>query len=785
MGLPPAGHGATYAVPVVCLVRAGEGARRVILVGEGPTLPRCLPGRQGVRSGRLLKAFQIEFNWYQLASWVNMTEQWPYRTSWIVYHHETYEEHIDDSTSLKHIYEKVRPMIYGLREASTLMELDRDERKLEVFLSFHRATLTAADLKIFLPFTINLDPYIKKVIKEEQVQAGAEENIGAGGAAVVPRGPNSRQPHSKSFHKKQKVPPPPQGTTPSAVSAPTPPQPLWVGWSSPYVPPAQPYAQTQPDYAVPAQVLPAVAVNPTVLLRTAFPGLGDVSSLRLSALSVERVYGVVRAALGAGGAAAAAALQAHRVCGLVLAVCRLNDLKPAHRVCGLVLAVCRLNDLKPILDLPFGDWELFKMLIMNLRELEASIPINAPTVAVIADKTIETETDVIKPRPVLEHQRSRPTNVEKQVTLEEQMICGALQTLNEEAMEDVLQSETASPTPTSPQVPPAPPAPSGEALRTIRELPPAPPPRALSPSDLSSTASTASNTETSSEEGEQRPDHVIVNLSDDFHYPEISTTSLRGSASSTLRRRRVPVPSDEPLFSDEVRERAPTVSFSVESEEPPARPRPRRAPLRPRPSSLRLADEARAARPPARSLSVEGSARSGSPGLDLRPRGLRRPDVPRAAGSAERLALLRDLLVAHAPSRDRSPPRDEPASDDESAPLVSSPPSAAASPPSPRRAPAGGECGSPRAAPASADLSPPSDSESPRCSAANFDLLPEGKGGGRAARARPGGEPSERDAAEPYGMRLLAHGTAEGLRALWRQDALDSDPPWLEPDSAV
>lgn len=59
----------------------------------------------------------------------------------------------------------MRPLIGGLREASTLLELDRDERKLEVFLSFHRATLTAADLKIFLPFTINLDPYIKKVIK--------------------------------------------------------------------------------------------------------------------------------------------------------------------------------------------------------------------------------------------------------------------------------------------------------------------------------------------------------------------------------------------------------------------------------------------------------------------------------------------------------------------------------------------------------------------------------------------------------------------------------------------
>lgn len=56
--------------------------------------------------GRLLKAFQIDFNWYHLASWVNLTEQWPFRTSWIILHHEMFEEHIEDSTSLKHIYDK-------------------------------------------------------------------------------------------------------------------------------------------------------------------------------------------------------------------------------------------------------------------------------------------------------------------------------------------------------------------------------------------------------------------------------------------------------------------------------------------------------------------------------------------------------------------------------------------------------------------------------------------------------------------------------------------------------
>ena len=45
--------------------------------------------------------------------------------------------------------------------------MDRDEKKLDVFLGFHKKTLTVANLKIFLPFTINLDPFIKKVIKEE------------------------------------------------------------------------------------------------------------------------------------------------------------------------------------------------------------------------------------------------------------------------------------------------------------------------------------------------------------------------------------------------------------------------------------------------------------------------------------------------------------------------------------------------------------------------------------------------------------------------------------------
>jgi len=63
--------------------------------------------------------------------------------------------------SLFFLFIRVRPQIPVLKEVQPLLEIDRDERKLDVFLTFHRSSLLISDMKIFLPFTINLDPYIK------------------------------------------------------------------------------------------------------------------------------------------------------------------------------------------------------------------------------------------------------------------------------------------------------------------------------------------------------------------------------------------------------------------------------------------------------------------------------------------------------------------------------------------------------------------------------------------------------------------------------------------------
>jgi len=108
-------------------------------------------------TGRLLKAFQIEFNWYHLASWVNITEQWPYRTSWIILYTEVHEDRLDDNTTLKTAYERVKPFIPTSKEVEPHLEIDRDDKKFETFLSFHRNTLQViySYLHILLDIFIN------------------------------------------------------------------------------------------------------------------------------------------------------------------------------------------------------------------------------------------------------------------------------------------------------------------------------------------------------------------------------------------------------------------------------------------------------------------------------------------------------------------------------------------------------------------------------------------------------------------------------------------------------
>ncbi|KAL0100895.1 hypothetical protein PUN28_019347 [Cardiocondyla obscurior] len=391
-------------------------------------------------TGRLLKAFQIDFNWYHLASWINITEQWPFRTSWLILHYDMYEESLDDNVSLKSLYDKVRPQIPVLKEVQPLLEIDRDERKLDVFLTFHRSSLLISDMKIFLPFTINLDPYIKKKIKEEQQSIEEDTNLFHKQSVAwhshgvpIDQWPPQRSVLTNRHMKLAKQ---------SSLQGSVPPTPSWAyqpgfEWQAP------PTLMQMPTIEPVSKPLSATTMLPSEILE-----------IKLSTLSVNGVCDLIEKIENLNAAQAPIYKQAIK----------------ENNINGRVLLHCDLQELKKVFKMTFGDWELFRMVIVSLREMELSsfmyeegprsVRFTVGSEQVLRkDHALQNNSIRVPPHVEKEKGSSRTDGstrrdqnkqsiMEKQVTLEEQMICGALQTLNEEACEDVLDVPSPAVAPT-------------------------------------------------------------------------------------------------------------------------------------------------------------------------------------------------------------------------------------------------------------------------------------------------------------------------------------------------
>ncbi|XP_023245841.1 kinase D-interacting substrate of 220 kDa [Copidosoma floridanum] len=390
-------------------------------------------------TGRLLKAFQIDFNWYHLASWINITEQWPFRTSWMILYFDTCEDNLDDSMSLKSLYDKVRPQIPIFKDVQPLLEIDRDERKLDVFLTFHRSSLHVSDMKIFLPFTINLDPYIKKKIKEEQQTMDEESNVykwNAGGGPVATADPSWSV--SRVNNKTPRVARPIVDSTPMLM--PTTPQSRPPAmWPRPGYEWQMPQQWPLPPPMEPLHHKPLSAVS-------TFPP--EILDIKLSSLSVDGL------------------------CELLDKIQDINQNQTSNykaiikenNISGRVLLHCDLQELKSVLKMSFGDWEMFRMVVVSLREQELTclmmqdegtrsvrfivgpdenirkVEHTNQSTSIRVPVIVEKDKGLSRTDGPTRRDQTKQSIMEKQlqVTLEEQMICGALQTLNEEACEDVL-----------------------------------------------------------------------------------------------------------------------------------------------------------------------------------------------------------------------------------------------------------------------------------------------------------------------------------------------------------
>uniref|UniRef100_A0A672SS38 Kinase D interacting substrate 220 n=1 Tax=Sinocyclocheilus grahami TaxID=75366 RepID=A0A672SS38_SINGR len=327
-------------------------------------------------TGRLLRANQIIFNWDRLASWINLTEEWPYRTSWIILFLEETDGVLDQVT-LRTIYERISKNIPTTKDVEPLLEIDGDIRSFEVFLSSHTPVLTARDVEMFLPCTVNLDPKLREIIADVR---DAREQMHLGGVSypTLPLQDASVRPHSTFGQHSLACSPtgsfpgsfPPAGVLPAAqphssyFSGLTGPQHPF--YNRPYFPhhvyhlprhypgsphhaPSRPATKLHKDHS-----LGLIKSQPFRMKQGSGSVVSSGSQVLLSSLSIDGVCEKLRQIQGLDSSM----LEQY-----------IGTIKKAN-VNGRVLSQCNLDELKKEMNMNFGDWHLFRSMVLEQRHVE-------------------------------------------------------------------------------------------------------------------------------------------------------------------------------------------------------------------------------------------------------------------------------------------------------------------------------------------------------------------------------------------------------------------------------
>ncbi|XP_061901171.1 kinase D-interacting substrate of 220 kDa B isoform X2 [Entelurus aequoreus] len=322
-------------------------------------------------TGRLLRANQISFNWDRLASWINLTEQWPYRTSWLILYLEE-SDGVADQVALKNIYERVLKNIPTTKDVEPLLEIDGDVRSFEVFLSSRTPVLTARDIRTFLPCTVNLDPKLREIIADVRA---AREQVNMGGVTYPSIPLQDAQPRPTSMFSQVSstcspsasfigpfnqpvggvVSPPPHSSYYSGMAGPQHPF-----YNRPYFPHhlhqlPRPIMASYPSHLV-----------PRLLVKSSFPrdatsGSASVVSgtppTLLSSMTTDGVCERVRHIEG---------IDQSMLTAYTTTIGKAN-------VNGRVLSQCNVDELKKEMNMNFGDWQLFRATVLEMRQIENQV----------------------------------------------------------------------------------------------------------------------------------------------------------------------------------------------------------------------------------------------------------------------------------------------------------------------------------------------------------------------------------------------------------------------------
>ncbi|XP_076071135.1 kinase D-interacting substrate of 220 kDa-like [Mytilus galloprovincialis] len=318
-------------------------------------------------TGRLLRAYNIDFSWYRLASWINIIEQWPYRTSWIILYYEE-KEMMDNNSTLFSIYQKIADKLPISKEVEPLLEIDRNPRKLEAFLSSKSSSsksqmLTIADLKKFLPCTINLDPYLRKLIRELQKSTDVFRSEfpmfpPASGMSTSVLGVPSSMATGMI---------PDQYATPRRLSNIRNQSASNLLQTDRQMPPAMPQYGNMPYYpphfyGIPSY-MPQLSSNakllPEMTAKQATPDtfIKGYNNERLSLMSVQDICSLLSKLDGINNTF----------------LLKYQDCVMDNNISGRVLVNCDLSELGQVLNMKFGDWQLFKAAVKSLIERENNL----------------------------------------------------------------------------------------------------------------------------------------------------------------------------------------------------------------------------------------------------------------------------------------------------------------------------------------------------------------------------------------------------------------------------
>ncbi|GAB1601599.1 kinase D-interacting substrate of 220 kDa-like [Argonauta hians] len=305
-------------------------------------------------TGRLLRAYGIDFSWYRLAGWINLVEQWPYHASWVILEFED-TENMEDSITLNSIYKKILNKIPTSRDIDPLLEIDKDARKLEVFLANsnrNQPSLVVGDLKKFLPCTINLDPYLRKLIRETKKNMDLQRS-------------------EYSYNSIYPVMPPGPSPAPSMIGPRGDAGDLGLrglystvlpSVSNRFMAPCSTQALPVPHQpmfpAAAAQYLQSAAVHPFQHPHhLPIPSLLPKSQKKISTYSVPDVCSLL------------SKIQGIREDNLTT----YSKQVETNNISGLVLLCCDFDELKNVMSMKFGDWQLFRTMIQELRDQEVAL----------------------------------------------------------------------------------------------------------------------------------------------------------------------------------------------------------------------------------------------------------------------------------------------------------------------------------------------------------------------------------------------------------------------------